>query len=402
MSDLPESPTPSGDTTVQTPSKKRRRWLLWLALVIIAGAAAAGAEAYRFVHSPASDAEKNIVLEINPGESFDTVARRLHNAGAVSSVFKFKILARLRGETGNIQAGVFEFSTGWTPIEVLHQMVYGKPTLERLTIREGLPWWEVARAVERQGFARAEDFTAVIHDPQFLADMGIPFANAEGFLYPDTYFLKKPPEELTRKEARQIAARMVDTFWQRGSRLWGDKRPGKDELFHLVTLASLVEKETGVPAERARVAGVYANRLRAGMLLQCDPTIIYGLGEKYDGRLRRRHLEDSANTYNTYKHPGLPPGPICSPGLAALQAAHEPEAHKFYYFVATGKPDGTHYFNTNLNAHNRDVKKYLAELKRRKAEARRREKEKHDIVEAGNSTAPSDSSPAVEMKELAE
>ncbi len=378
----------SQEQTTPLKPERKLRWLKWLLLILFLAVAAVGAEAYRFVSSPAEEPGKGIVLEINPGDSFDKIAKRLYDAGAVSSVLKFKILAKVRGETANIQAGVFEFSTGWTPVEVLHHMVYGKPSLQRLTIREGLPWWEVAKAVEQQGFAKAEDFKAIIHDKQFLKEMGIPFDNAEGFLYPDTYFLKKPPQELSPKEARQVAARMINTFWQRGGKIWGENRPAKDELFYLVVMASLVEKETGVPAERPRVAGVYANRLRANMLLQCDPTIIYGLGQDYDGRLRRRHLDDAENKYNTYKHAGLPPGPICSPGLASLQAANTPEEHKFYYFVATGKPDGTHYFNTNLKAHNRDVKKYLAELKRRKAEV------KQQVVKPENTAAqPPDTLP---------
>ena len=386
LSGKPDNPTPAPEAP---PAPRRTRRMLRLfalfLLLILLGAGAAGFEAYRFLSSPAEQPGRNIVLEISPGESFDKVARRLHQAGAVSSVFKFKLLARVRGETGNVQAGVFEFSTAWTPVQVLDQVVYGKPSLARLTIREGLPWWEVAAAVEKQGFARAKDFQEIIHDRSFLDQMGIPFANAEGFLYPDTYFLKRPPEELTPKEARQVAARMIETFWQRGTKLWGDKRPGREDLFYLVTLASLVEKETGVPEERAKVAGVYANRLGANMLLQCDPTIIYGLGKAWDGRLRRRHLEDAGNAYNTYQHPGLPPGPICSPGLAALEAAAHPGAHKFYYFVATGKPDGTHYFNTDLAGHNRDVKKYLAELKRRKAESKA---EKQKAAGAQEKTPP--------------
>jgi len=375
--------------TSAKPQKSRLRRFFKAAFILGAViVAVSGFEAWRFMNTPAEDPGRNIVLEINPGDTFTIVATRLHKAGAITSVDKFKILARVKGEAGNIQAGVFEFNTEWTPPEVLNQLVYGKPTLERLTIREGLPWWEVAKAIENQGFAKAEDFKAIIHDKEFLREMGIPFDNAEGFLYPDTYFLKKPPEELTPDEARKVAARMINTFWQRGTKVWGENRPAKDELFYLLVMASLVEKETGVPAERPKVAGVYANRMRIKMLLQCDPTIIYGLGEDFDGRLRKRHLEDESNKYNTYKHAGLPPGPICSPGLAALQAANEPEEHNFYYFVATGKPDGTHNFNTHLKDHNRDVAKYVAELKRQKEEAKRRAREEEKALELAARNAP--------------
>jgi UPF0755 protein len=131
-------------------------------------------------------------------------------------------------------------------------------------------------------------------------------------------------------------------------------------LRYLIIMASLVEKETGVAAERARVAGVYANRTRIGMLLQCDPTIIYGLGKNQSGPIRRSQLDDDKNLYNTYKHAGLPPGPICSPRAAAVQAAVAPEAHQYLYFVATGKPDGTHTFSTNLRDHEKAVRVYRA------------------------------------------
>ena len=124
----------------------------------------------------------------------------------------------------------------------------------------------------------------------------------------------------------------------------------------MVILASLVEKETAIPAERELVAGVYAKRLQLGMLLQCDPTIIYGLGEMFTGNLRRSHLQDAGNPYNTYVHPGLPPGPICSPGKAALMAAAGPAEHEFLYFVA--RPDGSHHFSRSLSEHNNAVIKY--------------------------------------------
>ncbi len=332
-------------------------------LVVFLGLVALGVESYRFLKYPAQADGKMVVVEINPGDSFDKIAARLENTGAINSKLKFKLYAKLRGEDSQIQAGVFEIYTNWTPPEVLYQLVYGKPTLERFTLREGLPWWEVAKRVEQAGLAKAEDFKEIIHDPNFLREMGIPFKSAEGFLYPETYFLRKPPEVLDKAQAKRIATRLVNTFWQKSALVWGDVKPTGEELKTLITLASLVEKETGVAAERARVAGVYANRLRLNMLLQCDPTTIYGLGETFNGNLRRKHLQDPANLYNTYQHAGLPPGPICSPGSPALQAAMNPEEHKFLYFVATGK-NGSHYFNTNLKDHNRDVGKYIAELRK--------------------------------------
>ena len=146
------------------------------------------------------------------------------------------------------------------------------------------------------------------------------------------------PLELNEATAKSVVGRLIDNFWRRTAPLWpGGKRPGpsgRDEVRRLVTLASIVERETAVPSERPRVAGVYANRLRLNMLLQADPTTAYGLGESFDGNLRRKHLDDEGNPYNTYKHPGLPPGPICSPGLESLTAVCEPTQTEdmFFYF----------------------------------------------------------------------
>ena len=227
-------------------------------------------------------------------------------------------------------------------------------------IEEGESVEDVARreALEEAGLVRLEDFRAVITDPAFLRHYGIPFDSAEGFLMPDTYLLKKA-DVPDKAQARAVAGRMVDNFWRKGDALWPDgKRPSRDELRRLVILASVVEKETAFADERPRVAGVYANRLRINMALQADPTVIYGLGPNFDGNLRRRHLDDANNIYNTYQRPGLPPGPICSFGASALAAAITPEEHKYLYFVAI-TDGGRHAFSTNLDDHNRAVRQYL-------------------------------------------
>ena len=178
---------------------------------------------------------------------------------------------------------------------------------------------------------------------------------------PDTYLLKKN-EVIDLAQARAVAGRMVDNFWRKTANVWPDgKKPGPAQAAQLKTwiiLASIVEKETGIDAERARVAGVYQNRINKGMLLQADPTVIYGLGPAFDGNLRRRDLDDANNLYNTYQRPGLTPGPICSFGAAALAAAVRPEEHNYLYFVA--KFDGgEHVFSTNLTDHNKAVRQYL-------------------------------------------
>jgi cell division protein YceG involved in septum cleavage len=391
------------------------------------------------------------------------------------------MLARLKGSLNRVQAGDYLISTGWTPDQVLRQITEGKVLLYRLSVREGLTWWETAAAVEQQGFARFEDFRNVIRDPRFLREHNIPFADAEGFLFPETYFLPKPRAPLDREQAWATASHMVGMFWKKTQALWSDpsfmkksavsrqgdaseaagadtnaadtktagatgvvaqaagtagadtktagtdinaggaagadtnaasaagggqiapavlpmpaptegpappagdarasQEPGgpaaaappaspangprspaevdEDALRRLVILASLVEKETGLPRERGLVAGVFANRLRLGMLLQCDPTIVYGMGGSFRGRIRRSHIEDEKNPYNTYRHAGLPPGPICSPGLEALKAAFAPTGHDFLFFVARDTGEG-HNFSKTLDEHNRAVQLYRA------------------------------------------
>ncbi|MBQ7738643.1 MAG: endolytic transglycosylase MltG [Desulfovibrionaceae bacterium] len=160
------------------------------------------------------------------------------------------------------------------------------------------------------------------------------------------------------RQAWRVCARLVDNFWQKADTLWPNrKRPTASQLKEWVILASIVEKETAVGSERARVAGVYKNRLERKMLLQADPTIIYGLGPNFQGKLLYRHLDDVKNIYNTYQHPGLPPTPICSFGIGALKAAIYPETHNFLYFVAKGG-NGEHTFSKNLTDHNLAVEQY--------------------------------------------
>ena len=396
--------TPGQDILPSGEKRKRslagRLFLILLPIFLVAGGFAAW-DIHRFLTTPAGgDNPETVLINIIPGSTFDRVAWDLYKAGAITDVDRFRLLARFHKQLGSIQAGEFEVDTGWTPDRVLNHLTSGRPVMYRLALREGLPWWDVAKLVEEGGFATAEAFKAVIHDPEFLRRWGIPFTNAEGFLFPDTYHLRKPREMGGRAQAEEIAAILVESFWRRTWELWEEyartagEAPGSmtavealtladgtlarrqrgqgmetfppamlpvspDAVKRLVILSTLVEKETGVAGERARVAGVYANRLRIGMLLQCDPTIIYGLGESFSGPIRKSHLADVKNPYNTYQHAGLPPGPICSAGLAAITGAIQPESHKYLYFVAKGG-DGSHEFSTNLNDHLRAVANYRA------------------------------------------
>lgn len=651
------------------------RYLGIFFLCIILAVGYAAFDAYKFLHTPVEQPGVDVNFEVERGATFDRVVWDLKKAGLITDVKRFQLLGRYKKALGSIKAGEYILSTSLTPPQVLEQLIKGQAHLVRLTIREGLPWWETARAIEKQGFATYEDFKDVIHDPDFLARHAIPFENAEGFLFPDTYLLNKP-KKLDREQAEYIASLLVQTFWKKNIPFWRlleaspppnenfgskvneitsettinslaklaeyshlvvmraplpqtdefaiayeedfleetalsedsagktpnpqsngnsakrpeernigtgmekpdgpaekqaainqpeqgkaspqikinpdakdmphgtnqseqrgeqpDKQPessasplsaspqnreqehaeqgkdtpdqetrkdptqldkpapsdkkatlrpneaegslsrsrqadqtlrsslrllsgtayastgtsgdadtsapaqstvaessnatgaasqkttdkdskttplpmdshkssreaiknstsvststashpkiwpagalpakmpkhppqnpseiDKDALRQALTLASLVEKETGLPTERPRVAGVYTNRIQKNMLLQCDPTIIYGIGPSFSGPIRRSHLRDASNLYNTYIHPGLPPSPICSFGVDAFASALLPEKHSYLYFVATGLGKD-HTFSKNLREHNKAVSVYRARMR---------------------------------------
>ncbi|MDL2209751.1 endolytic transglycosylase MltG [Desulfovibrio sp. OttesenSCG-928-O18] len=203
----------------QTPPKKKggplKRIFLFLFLLILCGGAYIGYEAYTFLNTPASATPKDVIIDIQPGATFDRVAWDLYKLGVIRDVDRFRIFAQIKRKLGAVQAGEFTVNTGWKPEQVLTQLTSGKSMLYRLALREGLPWWEVARLVEEGGFAKADEFEAVIHDPEFLRQYGIPFANAEGFLYPETYLLRKPRSLGGRGQAEIVARTLVETFWKR-------------------------------------------------------------------------------------------------------------------------------------------------------------------------------------------
>ncbi len=353
----PAEQAPAG----QTPAKRKPRRLLIALLIIFLLILGAGGfvayDAHRFLNAAPGQPGVTVIYTVEQGASFNRVARDLKDLSVITDTLRFRILARVYGAEPRLRAGVFQFNTGWNPRQVLYMLTTrGDMPVMACTIREGLTWWQVARQLEAEGYVTFDQFRDVIHDPAFLAEHGIPFANAEGFLFPDTYQIAKPFGAPTPERTRAIASRLVGTFWLKTADFWPDGPPPIDDLKRAVILASLVEKETGRADERARVAGVYDNRLTKGMLMQADPTTIYGLGPGFNGNLRRAQLNDPANPYNTYQHKGLPPGPICSPGLEAIAAALDPEKHDYLFFVS--RNDGSHQFSKNLKDHINAVNRY--------------------------------------------
>lgn len=318
--------------------------------VVLAGLA--GYRAYEFLAvAPESPGQPKVVY-IEPGQSFDTTAAMLVAEGVLRDAAGFRLLAKATDKGGRIKAGEFEVSTGWTPMHLLDYLTTAKGVQHKLAAPEGLTMRQIARLAEEAGLCSQAAFLKAARDPELLKKYNIPAESAEGFLFPNTYMFTRKRGD----DGAYVVEAMLKEFWRQADAVWPAAKPAGKDLLAAVTLASIVEKETGVDAERPRVAGVFLNRMAKGMLLQTDPTIIYGLGEKFTGNLTRAHLEDPTNPYNTYTRPGLPPGPICSPGLKSLQAVAAPEIHEFYYFVANG--EGEHKFSKTLDEHINAVNKY--------------------------------------------
>lgn len=302
--------------------------------------------------SPAQSPGREAIVLIRPGMALPAIARELESQGLIRNAQAFVLLAKLQLALPAAKAGEFQLSSAWTPQEILRVITTTNGLQHKVAVREGLPWWGAAKLFADQGLADREGFAKAMQNATLLQKYSIPGPSAEGFLFPETYQLPRAQAD----NALTVVEAMLKEFERQAKKLWPQGPPPAEELLRVVTLASLVERETGDASERPRIAGVFVNRLKLGMRLQCDPTTIYGLGPDFGGDLKRVHLEDAQNPYNTYAHAGLPPGPICSPGFEALKAALNPEAHEFIFFVARG--DGTHEFSVTLDEHNRAVNRY--------------------------------------------
>ena len=288
-------------------------------------------------------------LVIQPGASARTVAELAVDAGAQTNATLLYWWFRLSGDARQIKAGSYEIEQGTTPRRLLQKLVNGEQALRSVTFLEG---WTFSQVLESLSKAEhlAQDTKGLAPD-LIMKALGKPGVHPEGRLFPDTYTYAKGSSDLgVLKSALQAMDRQLEAAWK----LRASNSPLKTPEQALI-LASIVEKETGRDSDRAEVAGVFTNRLRIGMMLQTDPTVIYGLGQAFDGNLRRRHLlEDTP--WNTYTRTGLPVTPISMPGKSSLMAAVQPADTKALYFVARG--DGTSQFSATLEEHNRAVNKY--------------------------------------------
>ncbi len=303
----------------------------------------------RYARTPARPQAAPVLLTISPGDNMAVVGDRLAALGVVSCGWKFRLLARLRGDERRIKAGEYALSADMDPNRILSKLVQGKVTRYRLTVPEGFTMAQIADRVARRGLASRADFSQAASDPAFLARYGIPAETAEGYLFPETYFFPKGAS------AADIAAAMVVRFRAVFSDRLQKRASALGMSVHeVVTLAAMIEKETGAASERPLIASVFHNRLKRGMRLESDPTVIYGIDD-FDGNLTRRHLAEKT-PYNTYRIKGLPKGPIANPGKAAIMAALYPAETGYLFFVS--KKNGTHHFSADIRTHNRAVRRY--------------------------------------------
>jgi len=322
-----------------------RRLLVLIALVLIVS----GGAAYWWLNQPIVAAGETLELAIEPGTTPRGVARDVVATGARVDARLLYAWFRVSGQDRAIKAGNYEIPPGTTPIGLLQKLARGEEALRALTLVEGWNWRQVRQALAREDQLRPD--SATLTDEALMAQLGRPGVHPEGRFFPDTYTYAKGSSDLALlRRALHAMDRRLEAAW--AQRAADTPLQSADQA---LILASIVEKETGQARDRGQIAGVFANRLRAGMLLQTDPTVIYGLGEKFDGNLRKRDLQ-ADTPWNTYTRAGLPPTPIAMPGKAALLAAVQPDATRALYFVAKG--DGSSHFSASLDEHNRAVNRY--------------------------------------------
>lgn len=322
-----------------------RRLIAFVALLAVLGGGALGYYALRSLQLPITPFE----FELKQGSSLKGVARDLRQAGLLQQDWAFVWLVRLLGKSGEVQAGSYALTQPVSPLELARIITQGEVSLSQVSIIEGWTFREMRAALNANPDITHD--TLNLGDAEILQRIGAPESHPEGLFFPDTYNFAAGSSDLT------ILRRAYQAMQQRLQVAWDAREPGLplETPYQALILASIVEKETGTASDRAMIAGVFVNRLRKGMLLQTDPTVIYGLGEQFDGNLRKRDLLTD-NPYNTYTRPGLTPTPIALPGVAALQAALHPAQTDALYFVARG--DGSSHFSSSLAEHNRAVNQY--------------------------------------------
>lgn len=375
---LTETPPPISDSTrhrgpdLSPPEPKRwavRRVAAGVATCVAVVLLAAGVWFWLYPDQPGPDRTEAVVAEIPVGTGLLGIKTILVRAGVIKDDPRFVILAKLTGAARRLKAGEYSFAPGLSPRAVLQELAAGKTIPRPITVPEGSNIYQAADIIKAGGWGSREGFLQLVADPAFISSFGLQAANLEGYLFPDTYFFEKGTGLRTIatvmvKRMAQVLDEESVTGRGRGEREAatagrGAAPPLQAQLpalsrYEVLVLASIVEKETALAVERPLVAKVFLNRLRLGMKLQADPTVIYGLA-KFGVSLTKDDLE-APTPYNTYTNRGLPRGPICNPGRTAIAAVLNPAPDDYCYFVSQN--DGSHYFSKTLNEHNQAVSRY--------------------------------------------
>jgi UPF0755 protein len=342
--------------------------ILLLSVVAVAAVAVAGSVVWGRIHEPYKgyDGSEQFV-EIPAGAGASEIRRRLMDAKVIRDAFTFRAAMRWTGRSQSLQAGEYRFDRPVSAVDVVERIARGDVYGRRITFPEGLTIRDMARIYEAREFGKAVDFIKASGDASLIRDLDAEAPDLEGYLFPETYTLPRGTP------ASKLIALMVGRFRAAyPEELQARAREQGMTTRQVVALASLIEKETGKEEERPLVAAVYRNRMKLGMGMQADPTIVYALQQagRYDGNIRREDLAIDS-PYNTYRHAGLPPGPIASPGAASLKAALAPADVKYLYFVS--RNDGSHVFAETLAQHNVNVREFQVLYFRKQRENRARE-----------------------------
>lgn len=317
-----------------------------LVLVLLAGA---GGALWHYAVTPLEIGTEQRSLKVAPGTSLKRLAQTLREQGVLPETFRFVWLGRLSGHAGGLKAGVYELPERVTPLRLLEKITRGEFSQAEITFIEGWTFSQMRETLDQHPGVSHD--SKGMSDAQVLNRLGAREAHPEGLLFPDTYHFAKGASDF------QILASAYRTMANILNEEWEARAPQLpyENAYEALIMASIVEKETGRREDRGMIAAVFVNRLRKGMLLQTDPTVIYGLGSHFDGNLRRVHL-DTDGPYNTYRRAGLPPTPIAAPGRESLHYALHPASSEALYFVARG--DGSSQFSDTLEQHNRAVQRY--------------------------------------------
>jgi len=303
----------------------------------------------KFAKTPFDSAGKTQMFTIKSGQNLSEISDNLQKNNIVESSLLFRILVSYKESEKRLKAGEYMLSASKTPLQILSIITKGDVKLYKITVPEGLTVKEVAKRVEEAGFGTKEDFIALAFSNSFAETLGIKQLNLEGYLFPETYFFPKDTPQ------KQIIKAMVKAFNKAYTHGFRKKTTDMGFSIHqIVTLASIIEKETGAAKERPIISSVFHNRLKKGMRLESDPTVIYGIKD-FNGNITRKDLR-RWTPYNTYKIKALPPGPIANPGALSIKAALNPADTDFIFFVA--KKDTTHKFSKTIDEHNKAVRKY--------------------------------------------